>query len=308
LSDPLVTVVIPASGVADTLAGAVRSALDRQGVTQEVIIVDDASRYGDAEEADRLADAPLITVVHRRVPGGPAAARNEGLRRARGQYVVFLDGDDRLVAGALSTLAGALNGSAVASMGRFAAIDEDDEPVDIGTWAAEQLRPVVRRGGRYVASEAGFTDEAMMTRLVTPPPGAIAVRREDAMAIGGFDVTARRSEDLDFLVRLSERGRLVAVEETVLEYRRRSQQRSQNSRARQLGRQRALALLIWTATDSRSALARARGAAAHHLDRATTRARHGEGAPRDMVAVARSVALAGIFMVIGALAALRRAS
>jgi glycosyltransferase involved in cell wall biosynthesis len=306
LSEPLVTVVIPASGVASTLARSVRSALDGQGVETEVIIVDDASQSGDAEEADRLLDPPLISVVHRRSPGGPAAARNEGLRRARGRNVVFLDGDDRLRPGALRSLCAALEGSSVAAMGRFQAVDEGDDPVDIGTWAAEQLRPVVRRGGSYVPSDAGFTDEAMMTRLVTPPPGAIVVRRDDALAIGGFDVTARRSEDLDFLVRLSERGPIVAVDQTVLDYRRRRQQRSQNSRARQLGRQRVLASLIWCAPDAPTAVARARGAASHHLDRAATRARHGEGALNDAWAVARSLGLAVFFTVAGAFAALRR--
>jgi glycosyltransferase involved in cell wall biosynthesis len=306
LTEPVVTVVIPASGVADTLAAAVRSATENQGVSAEVIVVDDASRTGDAAAADRLADPPRVTVVHRRDPGGPAAARNEGLRRARGQFVVFLDGDDRLLPAGLDVLVAVLDGNAVASMGRFSAIDEEGAPVDIGTWAAEQLRPVVRRGGRYVPSDSGFTDEAMLTRLVTPPPGAIAVRRDEALAIGGFDVSARRSEDLDFLVRLAERGRLVSVDVNVLEYRRRRAQRSQNSTARQFGRQRVLASLIWAAGDAPTALARARGAASHHLDRAATRVNHGGRGADDVAAAARSVALAAGFWIIGVLAALRR--
>jgi len=269
----------------------------------DIVVVDDGSSTGDGEVADEISARTPITVVHRRMPGGPAVARNEGLRRAKGDFVVFLDGDDALRPGSLARLRARFDEGVVAVLGRFEAVDSNGRPIDIGTWANEQLRPVVRRDGGFVESVDGFSDEAMLTRLVTPPPGAVMVRRDAALAVGGYDVTSRRSEDVEFLVRLSEIGQLVAIDDVVLAYRRRAAQRSSSIRRRQLGRQRTLAHVIWRAPSSARALARARGAAAHHVDRAMTRWKYSSHGPDDVFFVLRSLSLAGVFWILGRLAA-----
>lgn len=297
------SVIVPAYHAADSVAAAVHSALDQSDVDVDVVIVDDASPDRTGEVADSLASDPRVTVVHRDRTGGPSVARNDGLRRARGDHVVFLDADDALEPGALAHLVGALGDRDVAVAGRFVAVDDEDREIDIGTWAAEQLRPVVRRGRAFVADT--LSAEAILTRLVTPPPGGVLVRRDAALAIGGFDATARRSEDIDFLVRLASIGRIAICGATVVRYRRRASQRSAHTRRRQLGRMRTLVSLITHAPSRTQARARARGVRAHHIDRATTRWRFGAHSARDAVAAARSCVLAGVFGVLGALAAWR---
>jgi hypothetical protein len=150
-----------------------------------------------------------------------------------------------------------------------------------------------------VPSSEGFTPEALLTRLVTPPPGAILVRTDDARAVGGYDITIRRSEDIEFLVRLSDRGRLVPLDEEVLDYRRRRAQRSAQVRARRYGRQRTLIEIIARAPSRQDARVRARGVVAHHLDRASTRWRYSDRSLRDLAVVLRSTALACGFFVVG---------
>lgn len=90
---PLVTVITPAYNVAPYIGEAIGSVLGQHFRRFEYIIVDDGSTDQTADEVRKCSDSRLELVMtpHR----GPAAARNAGLARARGQFVAFLDGDDR---------------------------------------------------------------------------------------------------------------------------------------------------------------------------------------------------------------------
>jgi glycosyltransferase involved in cell wall biosynthesis len=61
----------------------------------ELIVIDDGSTDDSRDILDRYASHPRMTVV-RITNSGVALARNEGLRRARGKYVMFVDADDYL--------------------------------------------------------------------------------------------------------------------------------------------------------------------------------------------------------------------
>jgi glycosyltransferase involved in cell wall biosynthesis len=90
---PLVSVVIPAYRCSQYIAQAVESVLAQSYPQREVIIVNDGSPDTPALE---LALRPYrekvcyITQPSR----GPAAARNRGILKARGEYIAFLDADD----------------------------------------------------------------------------------------------------------------------------------------------------------------------------------------------------------------------
>jgi glycosyltransferase involved in cell wall biosynthesis len=86
------TVVIPAYNAAATIAKAVKSALDQEGVDAKVIVVVD----GDpGATADALADiSGPITVEYNRAQLGASASRNRGLALVDTEFVLFLDADD----------------------------------------------------------------------------------------------------------------------------------------------------------------------------------------------------------------------
>jgi glycosyltransferase involved in cell wall biosynthesis len=296
---PRISVIVPAHDAESTLVATVESA-QRAGA-DEIVVVDDGSRDGTRAIARQLTG---VTLIERDRAGGPAVARNAGLAASTGDFVVFLDSDDRMAPTSLVALLGGMSTGVVATLGRFLAVDENDQPIDIGTWASEQLRPVVRRRGHYVPSPRGFSSEALVTRLVTPPPSGIMVRRDAAIRIGGYDTALRRSEDIDFLVRLSREGTLVAVNDVVVRYRRTPSQRSQATGARQRGRLRTLGRMIWTAPTRRERWAMARGAGAHYFDRAEVRW-HGAKTPHDRLIAVRSYLLGSGFRCLGVVAAFR---
>jgi glycosyltransferase involved in cell wall biosynthesis len=294
-----VSVVIPAFNAAPTISAAIRSA--QQSEVAELIVVDDGSSDDTAQIVRELSFTdPRIRLLSRQSSGGPAQARNDGLAAAASELVLFLDSDDELNAGAVGILQAALTPTSAAVLGRFTAVDTTGAVMDIGTWATVQLQPVVRRRGRLTPTTR-LSGEALLTRLVVPPPGGILIRRAAALACGGYDATLRRSEDVAFLVALARQGELTLCPREILRYRRDPQQRSQATTARQRGRQRVLLSIIWRAPSRSERWALARGASAHHLDRATVRWRAGNHRWRDTSVALRSVLLAGAFRVVGVL-------
>src|ERR687890_532744 len=96
-----VSVVIPCYNQARFLGEAIQSVLSQGYTDLEIIVVDDGSKDGTEEVASGYArEDPRVRLI-RRENGGLAEARNRGLAEAGGEYVVFLDSDDRLVSGAL---------------------------------------------------------------------------------------------------------------------------------------------------------------------------------------------------------------
>ncbi|REE98390.1 glycosyltransferase family 2 protein [Thermomonospora umbrina] len=71
----------------------------------EVVAVDDGSTDGSGRRLDRLAASrPGMRVVHQPASGGPGAPRNAGLQLATGEYVIFLEPEDRLGEDALARM------------------------------------------------------------------------------------------------------------------------------------------------------------------------------------------------------------
>ena len=90
---PEVSVVIPMRNRVASTAAAVRSALAQEGVSVEVIVVDDASDGEDADRINRIfGDA--ITLIRCDIRRGAPTARNLGVASARAAMVAFLDSDD----------------------------------------------------------------------------------------------------------------------------------------------------------------------------------------------------------------------
>ena len=96
---PLISCIVPVYNGENYLAEALDSILDQSYRPLEIIVVDDGSTDGTAQVGARYADQ--ITYLHQ--PNrGPAAARNRGIRAAKGEFLAFLDADDLWVKDKLS--------------------------------------------------------------------------------------------------------------------------------------------------------------------------------------------------------------
>ena len=98
------TVIIPMYNAEGTLEECVTSALQQSCPPDEILLIDDGSTDNTLSLAAQLAGQyPCIRLL-RQEHAGVSAARNCGLRNAVGDYIVFLDADDKLLDGALGAL------------------------------------------------------------------------------------------------------------------------------------------------------------------------------------------------------------
>ncbi len=142
---PQVSVLIPCWNAAGSIGRALDSVLGTTDPTIECIVVDDASADGTADVVQALADRdPRIVLVRAGQNVGASAARNLGLPMVRGEWLTFLDSDDRMPPGALA----ALHRAAVAT-DALAVVGQRIWSDGVDTWITPMYdRPDIRTPGR----------------------------------------------------------------------------------------------------------------------------------------------------------------
>ncbi|WP_346934856.1 glycosyltransferase family 2 protein [Clostridium sp.] len=88
---PLVSVIIPFYNRVDWLMQAIDSVLNQTYTNYEILIINDGSKENMDDFLLRYKEKIIYIVKEN---GGPAAARNLGIKKASGEYIAFLDSDD----------------------------------------------------------------------------------------------------------------------------------------------------------------------------------------------------------------------
>lgn len=101
LNAPTVSVIIPSYNSAAFLGEAIESVLSQRYSDLELIVIDDGSTDETLDVLRSFKDPRLL--AHRQDNTGLAGARNAGMERARGEYISFLDADDRWLPGKLQS-------------------------------------------------------------------------------------------------------------------------------------------------------------------------------------------------------------
>jgi glycosyltransferase involved in cell wall biosynthesis len=186
-----ISVVLATYNRRHSLPRAVASVL-AQDVRFELIVVDDASRDGTGEYLATLRD-PRIRVILAERNGGPSAARNLGLTAARAGIVAFLDSDDAYRPHRLAAPLAAFAADASLVCTLSSAIKHDRKG------ARDARVPAVKLAAPAFAW-------ALICDLIPVEATSITVRRDAALAAGGFCERLRLTEDREFLIRLARHG------------------------------------------------------------------------------------------------------
>lgn len=102
--NPLFSIIIPIYNVSGCIALTLKSILLQTFTNFEVLAIDDGSTDNSGIIVDKIAaNDPRIRVFHQ-ANAGVSAARNLGLDNARGEWIVFVDGDDALRKNALQSI------------------------------------------------------------------------------------------------------------------------------------------------------------------------------------------------------------
>jgi glycosyltransferase involved in cell wall biosynthesis len=194
-----VTAVIPCFNHGSYLREAVDSLLAQPGGSPRVVVVDDGST--DELTRSELEALPGGVSVIAQPNAGVAAARNRGFAESETRYVLFLDADDRLAAGALTVLRA---------------------PLDADTWGRLGFAYGHQRFFGELSGEFRFPPYdpyRLLDRHLIGPTALM--RRELVLDTGGYDESFALYEDWELWVNALARGwRGLRVDAVTHEYRR----------------------------------------------------------------------------------------
>jgi glycosyltransferase involved in cell wall biosynthesis len=205
-----ISIVCPVHDTSPSLlAAAARSVLhDPSGAVRQLILVNDGSRREDTKRImiEIAATDPRVTLVEAPRNVGPASARNLALAAAREDWVGFLDSDDTWLPGQPARLA--------------ALLAEHPDAAWIGTrhrlvsadGGYERARGLDGSNARRLADNLLRFDAPALTHVLISDfqlhLGAVLVRRDLALEVGGFSEGLYYYEDFLFLAKLSTRASL----------------------------------------------------------------------------------------------------
>jgi hypothetical protein len=218
---PLVSVIIPAYNTAAYVREALESVFRQTYDSFEVILINDGSP--DTEQFERAISLYRDRIIYiRQENRGPSAARNAGIRRARGEYLAFLDSDDvwyptNLAAQVALALSCQPSCDLVYS---DVLVYADSEQDGRNNSSASGTRPSPEPGVRRVAMHHGgairyseicpsvgaVTFESLVREDCHAPTSCTMVRRQAAISAGLFDENLRRAEDFDLWLRIAHRA------------------------------------------------------------------------------------------------------
>ncbi len=184
---PAISVIVPVLDGAETVGDMLAALKHQVGAPRnlEILVVDNGSTDG-TQEIVRRFNVTLLTEATR----GASAARNRGLNAARGDVVVFVDADTLPTRRWLAEL--------VAPFANPGVVLVSGQTLDYMPNTASE---------RFMAQLGTYKLEYSFFRQEFPyiPSCNMAVRREAALAVGGWDETLLTSEDMDFCVRVVRR-------------------------------------------------------------------------------------------------------
>lgn len=190
----MISVVIPLYNKEKQIRATLESVLAQTFSDYEIVIVNDGSTDRSSEEAAQIQD-PRIRLIHQE-NAGVSAARNRGIDEARGEYIAFLDADDRWKPEYLQT-----QYELTLQYPECFVFVCNYEFVD----AEGQVRPTIIRKLPF-SEDHGVLSNYFEVATYSHPPlwtSAVMVRKEAVLATGGFPLGIKSGEDLLTWARLA---------------------------------------------------------------------------------------------------------
>jgi glycosyltransferase involved in cell wall biosynthesis len=195
------SVVIPCYKNSEYLLDALNSLVHQSSPPLEIIVIDDGSPL-PLEQPSHWRGPKLKWI--RTVNRGLGAARNEGIRHAEGQFVGLLDSDDVWEPSKLEYQEKLLDDESKAVACYTHCVDEEGF-FPFGPY------PDCKAPSHVVAKLLWYGQFF--------PPSSVLIRREAAIAVGGFREGLKNGEDLDMWFRLFSQGEIFGVPKPLTKYR-----------------------------------------------------------------------------------------
>jgi glycosyltransferase involved in cell wall biosynthesis len=183
----LVSVIIPSYNTGRYLPEALDSVFAQTYPHYEIIVVDDGS--SDDTAAILQPYLSRIQVIYQ-TNQGVSAARNHALSKAQGEWLLFLDADDKLSPSKLEK--------------QLAIANENTAILHSGWWLIAEDASLMSEAKPYLQSPKLDLETWLFWKPVYP--AAMLFRRDDVEKVGGFDTNLAHAEDVDLVFRIVAAG------------------------------------------------------------------------------------------------------
>jgi len=197
----MISAIIPAYNAAAHIADCIRSVLDQAGPAAEIIVVNDGSTDGTMQVLEGFHDRIRFLDQPNR---GAAAARNAGLRIARGDYVAFLDADDTWLPGKSELQLDFLREHPEISL-----VFSDEEEINGSRIVHHSyLKKSLFRPDLHPSIPFAY-GKLLIENFI--PTSTVVATKDCVFAAGLFDEKLRVSEDRDLWARIAARSRIACI-------------------------------------------------------------------------------------------------
>jgi len=209
-SAPLVSVIIPTYNRALTLPRAMNSVLQQGYKNLELLVIDDGSKDNTDEVMATFTD-PRIRYVKMERNQGQSAARNQGMRLAKGDFIAFQDSDDEWLSGKLEKMVAGALGAGTSDVAVFHSriVYGRDEARVYGVGRAccvPRLPPAT--------GERDFVKISHQQNLISPQ--TLMISRSIFEKVGFWDKLLKTSVDWDYSLRVVNQAKMVFIEEPLV--------------------------------------------------------------------------------------------
>lgn len=186
MGQPLVSIILPTYNRQEMLVNAIKSILNQNYKNIELIIVNDSSTDNTREIVKKIKDERLLYFEKKN--GGPASARNFGIKKARGKYIAFCDDDDIFLPGKLKH--------------QITFLEQNSH------FAFCYTNGIIVQNGKHRKFLPRLTQNTLIallfenSQILTP---TVVVKTKVVKNIGGFDESIPFCEDYDLWLRVAQK-------------------------------------------------------------------------------------------------------
>ena len=194
MSNPTVSVIVPAYNAEKYIEACVQSILSQTYTDFELVLVNDGSKDSTSTICHRLGEQDSRIVVIDQENGGASSAKNAGLNVARGSYIEFVDADDTLDATYMEQLLrGTAEDEADLCVGNMAFV-----VLDNGELVLSRPTPKLHEGMFTLKEYLSYYKEYMPYAIIGSPCNKLFRRRIIDEHNLRFDETTKNNEDTWF--------------------------------------------------------------------------------------------------------------
>ncbi len=197
---PVVSIIIPTRDRPRQLRAALESVCCQTFNDYEIIVVDDASSLDMSSVIMGLTQTHSIKIFRHDVQSGASSARNTGLSHAQGEFVAFLDDDDRWLPRKLEL--------------QLQCLVSNNDFTMVGSGYSFEINGIEQKRRLPVSQEDQFLQ--LLQGNWIGSTSIPLVRREKLVIAGEFDTTLSSCQDWDLWLRLCQLGPVAIIPEVLV--------------------------------------------------------------------------------------------